>query len=647
MAKTDIAEMNIKLQFDGKSLSASQSTIEKETKNWGSNLGNIAKTAGKTIAAGLAAGVTGVTALAKSAVNAYADYEQLAGGVETLFKESQDTIFQYSQEAYKTAGLSANQYMETVTSFSASLLQGLNGDTAAAAEISNQAVIDMADNANKMGTDIGRIQDAYQGFAKQNYTMLDNLKLGYGGTASEMARLINDSGVLGKSVKVTAQTVNDVSFDKMIQAIHVVQDNLGITGTTAKEASTTISGSLNSMKASWGNLLAFFGGGTAMAWEDIFPAFVDSVKTFASNVIPVVQDVLFGITALIKDLAPEIIKALPELIREVVPVLIGAAVNIVQALATALPEIISGLIEAVVAAIPQLVDALVAAVPAIIEGLLQIAMLVIQQLPTILTSIVDGIMQIVTILTQPQYLQMILQAGLQLLLKLVEAIPQVIVAIINALPDIVSNIILFLRDPANLMMIIDATVQLFFGIVAAVPQILSALLGAFGTLVGNLWEGVRKMFGEFASNFGNFIGNIFKNAINGVISFIENFINTPINVLNGFIDIINGAFGWIGVNLGKINKVQLPRLAEGGYADGATAAIFGEAGAEVALPLENNTGNWAGLLATTLAAEMRDQELVDEETRPIVVNFYDTTVRNNDDIQRITQGISQVMRRAA
>ena len=201
------------------------------------------------------AAATAVSALAKSAVDGYAEYEQLVGGVETLFKDSADVIQGYADEAYKTAGMSANAYMETVTGFSASLLQGLQGDTAKAAEIANQAVIDMSDNANKMGTDMTMIQNAYQGFAKQNYTMLDNLKLGYGGTQSEMARLINDSGVLGDAMTVTAETVNSVSFDKIIEAIHVVQTNMGITGTTAKEAATTIQGSISSMQGALENLM--------------------------------------------------------------------------------------------------------------------------------------------------------------------------------------------------------------------------------------------------------------------------------------------------------------------------------------------------------------------------------------------------------
>lgn len=193
--------------------------------------------------------------ISSEAINAYSQYEQMVGGVETLFAGAEDIVLENARNAYKTAGISANSYMETVTGFSATLLQGLGGDTQKAASIADQALIDMADNANKMGTAMGSIQYAYQGFAKQNYTMLDNLKLGYGGSQAEKARLINDSGVLNGQMVATAKNVKEIPFDKVIEAIHVIQTNLGITGTTAKEAETTIEGSLNKLKASWENAL--------------------------------------------------------------------------------------------------------------------------------------------------------------------------------------------------------------------------------------------------------------------------------------------------------------------------------------------------------------------------------------------------------
>lgn len=222
---------------------------------WKATLANLASTAITKVISGCTQLAEKMADVTKSAVGHYAEYEQLVGGVETLFKDSSGKLIDYAEKAYKTAGVSSNQYMNTATSFAASLIQGLGGDTAKAVELTNLAITDMSDNANKMGTDIGSIQDAYQGFAKQNYTMLDNLKLGYGGTQSEMIRLINDSGVLGEKI----ESLDNVTFDQMIEAIHKIQDNLGITGTTALEAGTTISGSWSSVQALFENILTKVG----------------------------------------------------------------------------------------------------------------------------------------------------------------------------------------------------------------------------------------------------------------------------------------------------------------------------------------------------------------------------------------------------
>lgn len=222
---------------------------------WKATLANLASTAITKVISGCTQLAEKMADVTKSAVGHYAEYEQLIGGVETLFKDSSGKLIDYAEKAYKTAGMSSNKYMDTATSFAASLIQGLGGDTAKAVELTNLAITDMSDNANKMGTDIGSIQDAYQGFAKQNYTMLDNLKLGYGGTQSEMIRLINDSGVLGEKI----ESLDNVTFDQMIEAIHKIQDNLGITGTTALEAGTTISGSWSSVQALFENILTKVG----------------------------------------------------------------------------------------------------------------------------------------------------------------------------------------------------------------------------------------------------------------------------------------------------------------------------------------------------------------------------------------------------
>lgn len=276
--KADTAELEKKLKD-------TDENVDKTTSE-SANKSSAMATAFKAAFAASAAAVVG---LGTAAVGAYSNYEQLTGGVETLFKSSSNTVMNYANQAYKTAGMSANKYMETVTSFSASLLQGLGGDTEKAAKYADKAVVAMSDNANKMGTSMEAIQYAYQGFAKQNYTMLDNLKLGYGGTASEMARLVNDSGVMGKSFKATAKNINEVSFDKIIEAISITQDKLGITGTTAKEASTTIEGSFNSMKGAWENFATALGGGGDV--DKSMQELIETVKTWLGNLIPVVEKI--------------------------------------------------------------------------------------------------------------------------------------------------------------------------------------------------------------------------------------------------------------------------------------------------------------------------------------------------------------------
>ena len=270
------------------------------------NIGKMAKKIGKAVTVVSAAGTAAVGALMKSAIGDFAEYEQLVGGIETLFKDSQGKVMQYAKYAYKTVGMSANDYLSTVTSFSAKLIKDLGGDTAAAAEMSNMAITDMADNANKMGTDITMLQNAYQGFAKENYTMLDNLKLGFGGTAEEMARLVNESGVMGETFVATAENINSVSFAKIIEAIHVVQTEMGITGTTAKEAADTISGSFSAWKAAGSDLLVSMASGAEQSLQEAIDAFTSTTDTLLANLQPVVSNVISSIGTLLTDMLPEL-----------------------------------------------------------------------------------------------------------------------------------------------------------------------------------------------------------------------------------------------------------------------------------------------------------------------------------------------------
>ena len=285
---------------------------EKDINKLGSTLGSAAKTGLKLFTGAVAAAGVAITGLTKLSIGQYAEYEQLVGGVETLFKDSSKTVMQYADNAYKTAGMSANEYMSTITGFSASLLQGLGGDTKKAAEIGNMAVTDMSDNANKMGTSMGSIQDAYQGFAKQNYTMLDNLKLGFGGTKEEMQRL------LAEAQKISGVKYDISNFSDIIEAIHVIQTEMGITGTTAKEAASTIEGSLSMTKSAWANLLTGMADDNA-DFDVLVQNLVESLGALGENLLPRIKTAIKGIGELFRTLLPKVLDEIPEMMASLFP----------------------------------------------------------------------------------------------------------------------------------------------------------------------------------------------------------------------------------------------------------------------------------------------------------------------------------------
>ena len=312
------------------------------------------------VAGALTATTTAVAGLVTASVKGYAEYEQLVGGVDTLFKESSQKLQEYANEAYKTAGLSANEYMNTVTSFSASLLQSLSGDTAKAADYANEALIDMSDNANKMGTSMESIQWAYQGFAKQNYTMLDNLKLGYGGTKEEMQRLLKDAQ------KLTGVKYDISNFADVTKAIHAIQTELGITGTTAKEASTTIEGSLKSVKSAWQNLLVGMANSDA-DFEKLIQNLVDTVVTAGKNLLPVIEQALNGVVQLINELFPVIAEKIPEAITQILPKLVQAGANILQSLFNSIQQNIQIIAQSATQVLTTFVTFLIQNLPLIIN----------------------------------------------------------------------------------------------------------------------------------------------------------------------------------------------------------------------------------------------------------------------------------------
>lgn len=460
-----------------------------------SAMGSAAATMAKAVTAAVGAAAAGITALVTAATNGYADYEQLVGGVDTLFKESSAKVQEYASQAYKTAGLSANQYMETVTSFSASLLQSLGNDTEAATEYANMAIVDMADNANKMGSSMESVQNAYQGFAKQNYTMLDNLKLGYGGTKEEMQRLIDDANRVKEANGEMADLTMD-SFGDVVEAIHIIQTEMGITGTTAAEASATIAGSTASMKASWDNLLVGIANDNADL-EKLMGEFVDSVATAADNIIPRIQITLERAADLVDAMVPVIVENVPPLIESIVPALLESAVKLVEALIQGIVEafptlldILTDLLSDVIALlgklIPEITGVLLAALPDLITTILDIGVEVINILAEIIPQILEQIVAVLPLIIQAviDAIPSLLEAAINLLMAIVEAIPQIIPPLIAALPTIITSILDAVLDA--IPMLLDAAMQLLQAIIDAIPLIIPPLVDALPEIIETL-----------------------------------------------------------------------------------------------------------------------------------------------------------------
>lgn len=527
MADNDV---KIKVSVDGadtaaKGLSGVGDAASETDSKLGKLVGGGLKGAGTAVLGfATAAGAAGV-ALGVSVTKAYAEYEQNIGGIETMFGASAGKMEAYAQGAYKTAGLSANEYMSQATSFSAALLQGLGGDTEKAAQVANRAITDMSDNANKFGSNIGDIQNAYQGFAKQNFTMLDNLKLGYGGTAAEMARLVNDSGVMGDSFTATAENINSVSYDQIIAAIGAVQDKMGITGTTAKEAATTISGSLDTLKGAWQNLLV----GLGSSDQDVGKLAANVVASFqqvVTNITPVIQSIGANIATLgptlgtlgesvvgalaaalpavlnagvglVTGLVDGIISALPALVGALVP----GVVQLITSLATLAPQLLGAGIAAVAALAQGLAAAMPTLIPVVISGLLSMVETLLANLPLLLSAgldlvmglvegivaaipmliaalpvIIDGIINFLT-----TGIPLIMEAGMQLLMGLIQALPLVIEALVTALPQIITSIITFLVTA--IPQLIQTGIQLFMALIQALPQIIVAIVAAIPQII--------------------------------------------------------------------------------------------------------------------------------------------------------------------
>lgn len=534
-------------------------------------IGSAVNTAVKASAAAVGAASAGVAALGTACINAYADYEQLVGGVETLFKDSADTIQTYADNAYKTAGLSANEYMETVTSFSASLLQSLDGDTEKAAAAADLAITDMADNANKMGTAMESIQYAYQGFAKQNYTMLDNLKLGYGGTKEEMQRLLADAEKLS-GVKYDLSSYADI-----VEAIHVIQTEMGITGTTAKEASTTIQGSVASMKAAWANLMVGMADDT-QNFDMLLSNFIESIGTVADNLLPRIGVVIEGMGKLVAGLAPEIASALPTLTNELLPNLVELGVQSISALVQGIQEngdslaagalsIVGTLAEGIAELLPMVADTAASLAVSLADGLTE-------SLPNIIPVAIETISTLVENLTENA--NTVIEAGIQIILALGEGLIAALPQLIETVPQIVINIANVIND--NAPKLIDTALYLItrlaVGLVQAIPtlvvnipKIIEAIVAAFMAfqwlnlgkqLIDGVANGVKKA-GESMATAAKDAFSKFKSKITGseVATGLK---NIGKYIIDGIVGGIKNSLKNIAAVAGKIKDTLLSKL---------------------------------------------------------------------------------------
>lgn len=500
-------------------------------------IGSSAIKVGKGLAVAGAAAATAVTALVSKSVGAFADYEQLTGGVETLFgaggrsveeyaqsvgksvsdiqgkydslMSAQNAVLENANKAYMTAGMSANEYMDTVTGFSASLISSLGGDTNKAADYANSALVDMSDNANKMGTDMESIKNAYQGFAKQNYTMLDNLKLGYGGTQEEMKRLLSDAE------KLTGQRYDISSFADITQAIHAIQTQMDITGTTAKEASTTISGSWGSLKAAFQNVLVGLTTGGDM-FDQSLDALINTAVTFGQNIIPAIKGALSGVGYLIEGLAPVIGETIPPLINDLAPTLANSAVSLISSLvngltqnATQFSECLSNIIIVAVAGIstvvPQLLDAASKIVSNLMQGLTNSMPQIVNGAVTLVEGLVNGLVNNIPLLIMGA-----VQLVASLANGLIANLPRIIDAGVNLITGIVSAS--YSMMPQIIQNGMQLVVNLAVGLVRAIPQLIAALPRITGAivkgfksvnwfdlglqLIKSIWEGIKSIGSE-------------------------------------------------------------------------------------------------------------------------------------------------------
>lgn len=463
-------------------------------------------------AAGVAA--AGTAAVTKDAVSNFANYEQLVGGIETLFGDSADAVLAKANQAYASAGMSANQYMDTAIQSAAAMINSLDGDTAKAAELMDVSMTDMADNVNKMGTSMEAVQNAYRGFSRGNFTMLDNLALGFAGTKEGMQELLD------KAQEISGVEYDISSYSDIVEAIHVVQTEMGITGTTAEEASGTISGSLASVNAAWQNLLTGFANPDADL-SALIDQFVQTGITALNNMMPTIVNALTGIAQALPQIVDAIAQQLPVVLPAILPPLIDAIIGIVQALVAALPTILEALIAALPSIVQLIVDTVITLLPMIIDLGLQLILALadglIAALPDLIPAIVDVILTIIDKLTQPDTIMQLIEATITLIGAIAVGIIKAIPIIIAKVPEIIKNIVSVITgmSPEMIQAGLDTLTSFISGIIDSISKVIETGKEIFNSVKDGISEKI-----ETAKNWGkdlidNFVQGI-KDKINAV-----------------------------------------------------------------------------------------------------------------------------------
>ena len=491
---------------------------------FGRVMGGVAKVALGAVTAGAGA----MAAVTKQAVSSYADYEQLIGGMETLYEDLSYDVEENAKRAYMTAGLSANEYMETALSFAASLNNSLvesEGDISRSADLTDQIIVDMADNVNKMGTSMESVQNAYRGFSRGNFTMLDNLALGFAGTKQGMQQLLD------KASELSGQDFDIGNFADIAEAIHIVQTDMGITGTTAKEASETIAGSLNQLKSSWQNVITGLGDTSGESpLEEYIQNLVDSAKTVATNMLPVIKQAVSGLATMIAELAPVIASELPKLLTDALPGLLEAGLAVAQTLA-------EGILNALPTLLPNLVNFIIGLGNMIISNLpllLKTGLMIIVELakgiaaaiPDLMPTITEVIVEIAMMLTDPDMLISLVEAGLELMIALAEGLVAAIPQLIERLPEIIDRLVSTLIDLAPRLLVAAGKLVL---------TLAEGLLKAVGSLVNaviELWNRLKETWTSKIGDVKKWGKDLIDNFINGIKEKWESFKQTLSDLAN-------------------------------------------------------------------------------------------------------------------